>query len=254
MHLFTGFLIFVIGICTGSFLSATIYRMKSGDSLVKGRSKCPKCETQLKAKNLIPLLSYTFQKGKCSACKERISVHYPLLELLTGLTFAAIFFKFGPTTLTVFYIIISAFLIAIFFEDALHREISNEFVVPATTFAMISIFMIQNISLVNAAIALTIPTIFFGLQILISKGKWIGGGDLKLGVLMGIFLGWELLLVALIASYFIGAILGVSLLATKKAKRNTQIAFGPILVAGTFIALFYGNVIINWYLELILFA
>jgi len=108
MHLLTGFLIFVIGTCTGSFLSATIYRMKSGDSIVKGRSKCPKCKIQLKAKNLVPLLSYIFQRGKCGSCKERISVHYPLIELLTGLAFAAIFFRFGPTTLTVFYIIISA--------------------------------------------------------------------------------------------------------------------------------------------------
>lgn len=231
--------IFILGLITGSFLSAAIFRIHSNENLVKGRSKCPKCHKKLSALNLIPLLSYIFQKGRCAYCKKPISVHYPMLELITGITFIAIYGQFG-----LWYLILSALLIAIVFEDILYKEISNQFVVPATVIA----FAIQAIEPINMIIAVGIAFIFFGGQIWLSKGAWLGGGDLKLGLLMGILLGWEQLIVATMAGYLLGATLSLISVIFNKSGLKTEIAFGPFLIFGTFLSIFYGEIILNWYL------
>lgn len=244
--------IFVLGLCIGSFLSAAIYRAHTkGKSLVKGRSACPKCDHKLDAKDLIPVLSYLFQMGKCRYCKKHISLHYPLLEILTGALFAAVFFEFGATLTSALYILIGTFMIGIFFEDLLYKEISNGFMIPLVILALVLNLLMGIVDIQNMLIAVTVAILIFGGQIFLSKGKWLGGGDLKFGIFMGILLGWKLLLVAIFASYMLGAVISFVLLISGKATRRTEVAFGPMLIIGTLTAIFYGNDIINWYLNLI---
>ncbi|MBU1992542.1 MAG: prepilin peptidase [Patescibacteria group bacterium] len=246
-------IIFIVGLFVGSFMSTVIHRThETQESFVRGRSKCPKCRTQLKAQDLIPVFSYIFTKGRCRHCKERISAHYPLLEILTAGIFATLLFKYDVGIDTLFYMLIGIFLLAIFFEDILYREILNGFVIPLAIFSLGVNLVTGNVGIVSMLIAVVIALLFFGGQILMSRGRWLGGGDLKLGIAMAILLGWEMFILAVIVGYILGAFSALYLVIRKKARRGTQIAFCPYLVIGTFAALIFGEELLSLYQSLII--
>lgn len=244
-------LIFILGASLGSFLSVPIHRIHTGDKgILFGKSACPHCNKKLKATELVPVFSYLFQLGKCKKCKGPISWHYPFLELSTGLLFLAIAaFQFMPLALFLAYILI---LIFIFFYDLLYQEIPDVVMLPAILIAFIGTFHHATVNVWDGLLGAGVLVFFFLLQIVISKGKWLGGGDLRIGAFMGLILGLKLTLVAVFFGYLVGAIISVFLLITGKVNRKSMIAFGPFLVLGTLIALFYGSQIIDWYLNLIL--
>lgn len=252
MTMLIGIFVFVLGLCAGSFLGALIYRGHTeGKSIISGRSMCVMCGHTLGVWDLVPVLSYIVLKGRCRYCKKNISYHYLLLELLTGLLFTAVFFEFGQSVSMVLQILIGVCLMGVFFEDLLYKEISDKFIVSAGVLAITLNLINGNVSLINMVIGVLLAIAFFGGQILFSKGKWLGGGDLKFGIFMGIFLGWKLFAVATFIGYMLGAIISFILLMSGKATRKTEIAFGPMLVIGVLAAMFYGNSIIEWYLKLI---
>jgi prepilin signal peptidase PulO-like enzyme (type II secretory pathway) len=148
----------------------------------------------------------------------------------------------------IFYIITFTFLTAIFFYDLLYKEIPDRFSIPAIAIAIAGGLLLGLTPPLSMLIGGVGIFAFFALQLVISKGKWIGGGDLRLGALMGILLGWKLGLIALIAAYLFGSIVSIILLLKKKATRKSAIAFGPFLVIGIILAIFYGNQILEWYL------
>ncbi|MFA6992221.1 MAG: A24 family peptidase, partial [Candidatus Gracilibacteria bacterium] len=151
-----------------------------------------------------------------------------------------------------FYIIISSFLIAIFFYDLMYQEIPDHFSLPAIAVAIAGGLIFGIPEWTNMVVGGVVLGLFFFLQFWVSKGKWIGGGDIRMGVLMGVLLGWELGLLALIIGYAIGAIYAIVLLITKQANRKSAIALGPFLIIGIFATLFYGEQILNWYLNILL--
>jgi len=276
---------FILGLLIGSFLNAAIYRTETKKSL-RGRSFCPHCKHQLSFWDLVPIFSYLFLRGRCRYCKKSISPQYPLVELATGILFAAISLKFIlPTLLTInnttyqipntlyfilyslFLLFISAILVFIFTYDLKHSIIPDKIVVPAiliSLVAIVSLWGLNALSFPQNAIEIAFSAIsraFFGvaagaglffLLVFVSKGKWMGGGDVKLGILMGLFLGFPNILVALFFAFLTGALVGLALIALRLKKFGQTVPFGPFLVAATFFALFFGGVIISLYLSLLI--
>ncbi len=266
LDLFFSLVVFAFGLIVGSFLNCVIYRLEKEESFLKGRSYCPYCKHGLSWKDLVPLLSFLILKGKCRYCQKQISWQYPLVEISTALLFLSIFnFQFfllrqgfgGQAIFNfIYYLIISSFLIIIFVYDLKHYIIPDGVVYSAIIVALIfnlqfsisnefSIFKLTILSAFGAAA-------FFLLIVLISRGRWMGVGDIKLAALMGLFLGWPNILVALFLAFFIGAVIGTGLIMSGKKTLKSEVPFGPFLITGTFLALFFGQDFLNWYLNLFL--
>lgn len=246
------FLAFIVGLAFGSFLTMLIPRIKHSEKgILFGRSHCHLCKKALKILDLVPVFSFIWNKAKCRFCKKKIPFTYPVIELLTGVIFVLIYLKFGLTLLTGFYILVALILIFTFFYDLIYLEISDLILIPGIAIALIATASSQTPTISSAMIGMTIGIGFFLIQILISKGKWVGGGDIRIGAFMGAVLGWQMTIVALILSYFVGSLVSIPLLLLGKKKMGERIPLGPFLVAGTFLAIFLGEKILSSYLNLL---
>ncbi len=253
-------LLFVLGTLFGSFASAITHRIHTNDkSFWYGRSKCPKCNKVLHAKNLIPLVSFLLQRGKCKNCHKPISAWYPVSELVCGLLFTLPYlsYKFGDyanistnliATLILSYILIFIMHL-IFLYDGKYTLIPDLYSFGLIIFGAI-LGHLLGLNLVEQLIGLVIGGGFFLAQYLISRGTWVGSGDILLGIGMGILLGPSLILLALFLSYLTGSFIGVFLIATGKASRKSTIPFGPFLMFGTLTSLLVGSKLVDWYLGL----
>lgn len=241
---------FVIGACVGSFLNCIIYRLETNKSFLTGRSFCPACGHILSFKDLIPILSFLILKEKCRYCQRKISFQYPLVELITGFLFSLFFiFKNYSIVDLFFYWTISAFLILIFVFDLKHYLVPEKAVLIAILLTFIyKLFSFQFFNLILGVL----PTLFFLFLVLVSKETWMGWGDVEIVFLMGLILGWPQILVALFFSFFLGALVGLILIFLKKKSFKSQIPFGPFLVTGTFFSIFFGQIFLDFYLNLFL--
>lgn len=260
-------LIFVLGLVAGSFLNVVICRLKSGEEIIKSRSHCPHCQKKLSWHELIPLVSFIIQLGKCRKCKGKISWQYPLVEFFTGLLFLSAFIYSAPagpisswqfpyTIYNLFLWIVFCFLIVIFVYDLKHYLVADKIVYPAIIVSLVFNAYLwassgQFAVFTSAIVAALIVSGIFGIIILISKGKWMGIGDVKIGILMGLILGLPPILIALFLAFLSGAIVSVILLILKKKNLKSEIPFGPFLVLATIISIFFGGFLLNWYLGLI---
>ena len=264
---------FLFGLATGSFLNTVIYRLDTGESLIKIRSHCPYCKKTLSWTELIPIVSFVLQGGKCRKCHKKISWQYPLVELATGILFLLVynFSAQGGSAAgwqflisTIFWLFVVSCLIIIFVYDLRHYIIPDQVIYPAivVSFLYWLQFSIFNFSayggpaagwhslLFSNLLAAVIAGGFFLLIILISKGKWMGAGDAKLAVFMGLVLGWPKIFLALFLAFLIGAFVSVILMILKKKTLKSEIPFGPFLAGATVIAMFFGGILINLYLKL----
>ncbi len=261
------FFIFIFGLCIGSFLNVVVYRLEKGEGFVGGRSYCPHCKHALSWLDLMPVMSFLWLGGKCRYCGKKISWQYPAVEIATGLTFLLISLPTGQagnfqfpisTGFSIFQIVsllfllyIASSLIIIFVYDLKYYLIPDSVLFPAIAIAFI--YRLWHIfSIWNYGIAVAIAAGFFLFIFLISKGKWMGFGDVKLAILLGLILGFPNILVGLFLSFFFGAILGVILMLLSKKGLKSEVPFAPFLILGTFVALFFGNQIVNWYLNFLL--
>jgi len=254
--------IFVLsfGLIVGSFLNCVIYRLEEGKSFLKGRSFCPDCKHTLSWRDLIPLLSFLILKGKCRYCQKKISWQYPSVELSTGILFLLIFnYTFPNLLATGYWLLVASFLIIIFVYDLKHYVIPDKVIYPAIMVSGIWYFvsgiflnLYTKYEILNTIYSAFGAAAFFLAIVLISRGKWMGVGDIKLAFLMGLILGFPNILAALFLAFLIGAIIGVGLVVSQKKTLKSEVPFGPFLVTGTFIALFWGENIINWYLNFFL--
>ncbi len=263
------FFTFLFGLIVGSFLNSIVYRLEIGESFLFKRSYCPHCKHRLAWQDLIPVLSFFFLKGKCRYCQSKISFQYPLVETATGLMFLLIFIFFFPPISEAaffspgelifsflnlfFYWAITSFLIVIFVYDLKHYIIPDKMIYPAIVLALLfnSQFLFFNeVSKFNLSILSGLgAAAFFLLIVLLSKGKWMGMGDVKLAFLMGLLLSFPNILIALFLSFFFGAIIGVGLILADKKTLKSEVPFGPFLIVGTFTAMFWGEKIVSWYLS-----
>jgi prepilin signal peptidase PulO-like enzyme (type II secretory pathway) len=250
-------IVFIFGLAVGSFLNVLIWRLHTGESILNGRSYCPKCKHVLGAKDLVPVFSFLFQKGKCRYCGKLIDWQYPLVELATAILFVAAFlqisdFRFQILELLKNWFVISV-MVVVFVYDLKYTLILDKVIYPAAVVALLASPLIDGQGvrrgIATALVAAAIGGGFFLLQYALSKGKWIGGGDVKMGFLMGLILGIKGLLVALFFSYVLGALAGSILVAASKKTMKSAIPFGTFLAVGTLIAMFWGEEILRWYLK-----
>jgi prepilin signal peptidase PulO-like enzyme (type II secretory pathway) len=242
-------LIFAFGTIIGSFLNVVIYRLNTKESILKNRSHCPFCNKRLTWYELIPIISFFIQIGRCRGCRKKISWQYPLVEFFTGIIFLLVFFFQYSLLGTCFLLLVSCFLIIIFVYDLKHYLVVDIIIYPAIIISFL--YCLSEVSMIiDYILASIIAGGFFLAIVLISKGKWMGTGDIKIGVLMGLVLGMPWVFVALSLAFLFGAFVSIILLAFKKKTLQSEIPFGPFLVFATFVVMFWGEALLNWYLNL----
>ena len=241
--------IFVLGLIVGSFLNCVILRTYKGESFIVGRSYCPKCKHDLKPWDLIPVLSYLILRGKCRHCGNKISSQYPLVELSTAIIFSFVYLQVGLTSKMIYLLVIMAIFIVIFVYDLKYYIVPDKFVFSGIIISAIWVFLTGDI-LITFASAIG-ASFFFFLIWFFSKGLAMGFGDVKLAFLIGLLFGWPNVVVGLFLGFFFGAIIGTISLLINQKNLKSEIPFAPFLLSGAFVALFWGDKIVQWYLSLI---
>lgn len=235
----------IIGLIIGSFLNSVIYRLKNITSLVTERSHCPLCKHQLGAKDLIPVLSFVFLKGRCRYCQEGIAKQYPIVEILTAALFLMLFIVYGLGLEFIGFALLISFLLVIAVYDMRKMLIVWQVTLPAGIISLgLNIWIGEPAS--NLIFAIIVGSIFFATLYLVSKGEWVGGGDIQLGAVMGAILSFPLIIWGLIIAYVLGGIYAMYILIFKKRKWKTKIPFGPFLVAGTIISLLFKDLLVEY--------
>ena len=249
----------VIGLVIGSFINVVVFRTHAGESWVKGRSKCQSCLEPIAAVDLVPVMSFFALKGRCRHCSSVIEWQYPAVELVMGILFGLLYARAAlgigipafvdPSEVFALFVrdvTVASFLVIIFVYDFKYSYILDRFTLPAMVLALMF-----NVLLGADVWSLLLGGLliggFFAIQFLISNGKWIGGGDIRLGMLMGFLLGAEIGLLALFLSYLFGAIVGIYLVAMKKRALDSHVPFGTFLAFGTLIAMIWGEQLLAWY-------
>ena len=263
---------FIFGACIGSFLNVVIIRWREGRSL-RGRSSCPHCQKSINVFDMIPIVSFFLLRGKCRHCGKKISWQYPLVEFFTAALFTFVYYSMVQTgfainlislifLLKVFFI--TAVLIVVFVSDLRFYLIYDKVVIPACIIVFVldllfALFFVRPggafspagaiMYLKSAIMAVVICAGFFLIQYWLSNGKWIGQGDIWLGVFMGLVLGFPNIIVAMFLAYIGGAIVSLILMACKKKTIKSQVPFGVFLTAATFATAHWGYLVLNWYLD-----
>ncbi len=244
-------LIFIIGLSFGSFASVIIHRLHTEEKgIFFSRSKCPKCSAKLKVIDLIPIISIFSSKFECRYCNKPISIIYLIQELVMGFLFLLTTYLVGVSSIPIliFYLFITFIFVVLSIYDFMYKEVADRIVLPAFVIAFLFMGFAGIHTFASLAMAVGIPVVFFGLLFFGSKGKWLGGGDIRIGALMGALLGWPGILIGLFLGYLLGAIFSLIGLISKKLTRKSQIPFAPFLLIGTYIAMFWGKEVISWYL------
>lgn len=244
-------LVFLFGLLIGSFLNVCIYRIPEGISVAEGFSFCPNCKKRIRPLDLIPVISYVFLRGKCRYCHSAISVKYPLIELLTGVLFILVYFQYGLTILAALTAILTAVLVVISFIDLRHQIIPDGLVLVVLALGIAALFFSGRSPLEHIIGFFVVSGLLLAVALLSNGG--MGGGDIKLMAAAGLFLGWKLILLSLILASILGSLISIGLLVSKKANRKSMIPFGPFLSLGILISALYGDLLIYWYLQNIVF-
>jgi len=245
----------ILGMIVASFLNVCADRLPAGQSLVYPPSHCPACSRRLAAKDLIPIFSYLWLRGRCCYCKAPIPRRVLWVEIATAALFGLAYWQYGLSIelpIALFYI--SLFMV-IFVIDFEHGLILNKIVYPALVVALLlSVFFtifLPDVSIVpsiaRAAIGGGIGFVLFLLVAIVSRGG-MGFGDVKLAALIGLATGFPLVIVALLMGIILGGLVAVILLGFKIRKRKEAIPFGPFLAVAAVVTLLWGSDILNWYL------
>lgn len=256
---------FIFGAIVGSFLNVVILRLPAEETL-GGRSHCISCGHTLSAWHLIPIVSFVFLGGKCAFCRARISPRYFLIEVLCGLLFAASAWFVHPQTVSAIFTLLvwwvaAASLLSVFVIDLEHYLIFDSILYIAGTLVIIcnvaavivlggsftTVFSVVGMSLFGAVVG-ALP---FFLVWWFSKGKWMGFGDVKLMLLLGILAGPKLVFVTLLLAIFSGGFVSMLLLVFTKKTMKSHIPFGCFLAPAGLISLVFGQQILNWYLGIL---
>lgn len=256
MQFFYHLLLFIFGLIVGSFLNSVIYRLKQHKSLW-GYSFCPHCRHRLYAYDLIPIWSYFRLHGACRYCGEKISRRYPLIEFITGAIFVVVgwnfsfsyAFPFSWESLDFFLrLVFASLLIIIFFFDLSHYLISDGCVFIGIVLAFFYRLILPEFSLIDGVIGAMFTGGFFGFLYLISSGKWIGFGDVKLGFFLGLFFGFTQSIVMLMIAYISGALVGVLMVLMHRKSLKGILPFGTFLALSSLVTLIWGEKLLDWYL------
>ncbi len=274
------FVVGFVGLCVGSFLNVVIYRLPimmerdwraqsaellevaNPDSAPDGaieafnlntpNSRCPGCNTPIRAWQNIPVVSYLMLGGKCAKCKTSISIRYPLVELLTAILSVFIAWHFGFSLQTLFALFLTWALIALTLIDFDHKLLPDIITLPLIWLGLFAslfdIFTDSQSSIIGAIAGyLSLWSVYMAFKLITGK-EGMGFGDFKLLAAFGAWFGWKLLPVIILISSVIGAAIGISMIVLFKRGREVPIPFGPYLAGAGFVALFYGEQLMSWYL------
>lgn len=241
----------LFGALIGSFLNVCIYRLPRHESIAWPGSHCPACSHPIAWYDNIPIVSYLVLAGRCRHCAVRIPLRYPMVEALNALGYAGLLWFFGPSWPTVAYGLLYSALLVVAGTDLSHKIIPNVITFPGIVVGLISAATILPLGLVNGLVGLLVGGGILWLLAWASPylfGKeGMGGGDIKLLAMIGAFLGWKPALMTIMVGSFLGSLVGITLIAARVIKREDYIPFGPFLVCGALVALFFGQSILNWY-------
>ena len=267
--------VFLLGAVIGSFLNVVILRIppmlehdwrcqcrellelekqeeERPPGIVMSRSHCPKCGHGIKSWENIPIISYLFLRGKCSACKTGISFRYPLVELLTGILFAVTIWHFGPNLQGLTALFLTAMLVAMAGIDIDTQLLPDNMTIPLMWAGVLASFWSIHTDLVSSVIGamagyLILWSIYHLFRLLTGK-EGMGYGDFKLLAALGAWMGWQMLPLTILLSSVVGAVVGLVLMGTGRMKRDKPMPFGPFIAAAGWIALIWGEKIMNFYI------
>jgi len=274
MTTFIFFIIFVFGLAIGSFINALAFRIENKMSISRGRSICPECKHQLAWHDNVPVVSYILLRGKCRYCQKPISAQYPIVEILTAFTFVAMSWKVGLGTITNYQLPITKVteLIAILFVTfclilvALYDQ-RTTYVLSGYVYAGIVATLVYLLATYTGSwevgkvglyilpnlVAAMVAMLPFALLYLVSKGAWMGAGDIEIAALLGFLLGWPNMFVALYFAFIAGSIWGLAkIYIFKNAGLKSEMPFAPFLIAGTVFAFIFSEQLINLYVKILL--
>ena len=239
------------GLCVGSFLNVCIHRLPSRESIVFPASRCPACAHLLAWSDNIPLFSYIALRARCRYCGVHISIRYPVIEAVTCLIFLLNWYVFGPTPLLFVRLIFACALIVLFAIDLEHQILPNVITLPGIVAGLLcSLFLppgplmsLEGIAL-GGGVLWAIAEAWYRLR----KVEAMGFGDVKMLAMVGAFLGVKLVLLTFVLSSLIGGLVGVVLVATRRADMATRVPFGTMLAFAALVASLYGDRLVTWYL------
>lgn len=240
----------LIGACIGSFLNVVIHRLPLGQSLVKPPSRCPKCGYRLKWYDNVPVFGWLLLGGRCRECKNRISIQYPIVELITAVLFVVVVWLTPPGPLLVTRLLLVCILIALFGIDLEHQILPNSITLPGIA-AGVLLSTIAPPGVRDALIGIVLGGgalyAIAWAYYLWRREEGLGMGDVKMLAMIGAFLGWKMVLVTLVLSSFSGALIGVGLIAFQRGNMKLALPFGTFLAAGAVAAMLVGQPLADWY-------
>jgi leader peptidase (prepilin peptidase)/N-methyltransferase len=263
LSLFTAILFALIGLIVGSFLNVCISRLPSGRSIVRPRSACMACQVPIRWRDNIPVISFALLRGRCRTCQAWIGWRYPIVEILTSALFAFAYAHFGWSAELPLALAFLAALVVVTAIDLEHLIIPDVISLPGIAVGVLASVGTGRLAWLDSVLGLLVGggvffLIIYGTDLLgrlvpslhYLRGGGMGGGDMKLGAMLGAVLGWQVTLLTLLMAILAGGLLSIVLLATTTLGRKDPIPFGPFLALSGAIALFYGERIMSWYLDL----
>ena len=271
-------LLFLTGISVGSFLNVVILRLpallfwqwreqsretldipdnakdQQPANLIRPRSRCPKCSSSLKSTQNIPILGYLFLAGKCGFCRQSIAIRYPIIELLTGLVWVLLGVQFGPSPGLIFSLILSSCFIALAFIDFDHQILPDVIVLPLLWIGIFvnsfEMFTDLQSSVIGAIAGYLVLWTIYQIHHRLSGKEGMGYGDFKLLSCIGAWVGWQCLPIVILIASLSGTVFAVSMMLFRKQSREAAIAFGPYLIISGWIALMWGDILMENYLQI----
>ena len=242
---------FVFGLAAGSFLNVVIYRLPRGESIVFPSSHCPECGHELSVIELIPVLSYLIQRGRCRECGEAISARYPLVELGTGLVFVINGYFFDNPVTALAGIFLASLLLVLSVIDLDHYVLPDKLTLTGLAAGLVIAFFRPDSHPLHAVAGVFAGGGFLFVIAMVSKGG-LGGGDIKMMAFVGSFLGPVLVMLAIFAGAFFGLIANIPGLISGDVGMKSRLPFGPFLALASIIMWFFGDTLLSWYLNLML--
>jgi len=243
----------VLGLVTGSYLNVVIHRLPRGVSTVLPVSRCPSCETRIRARDNVPLLSFLVLRGRCRSCGASIAWRYPLVEAATGALFVACFFHFGPTWSALVAALFGCLMIALALIDLEHFILPDRITLPGIALGLLAQPLVGWVGLRSALLGAAVGAgVILGMNAIWQALRGIQGfglGDVKMLAMIGAFLGLSGVLVTLFLAALLGSLTGLALLFRGRIRLQSRLPFGFFLSIGALAALFYGRAVIDWYLS-----
>jgi leader peptidase (prepilin peptidase) / N-methyltransferase len=243
-----GALVTGLGLLIGSFLNVVIARLPAGQSVIRPGSACPRCGAPIAWYDNLPVVSFALLRARCRSCRAPIAWRYPLVELATGALFLLAYLGRGLTFDLVPALVLLGALVAITAIDLDHQIIPDAVSLPGIALGFAASLLPGGVGWRASLIGIVVGGGIFFVIIVLSRGG-MGGGDMKLGAMLGAFLGWQLVLVAILIAVLAGGLVAIALLALRRKGRKDPVPFGPFLALGGTMALLWGDRLLAWYLS-----